>query len=288
MDLLSPLIDAFRGYGPIELVVELALIWGIVWTILRFLRRSSGAGVIRGFAVLVVVFAIVLRLTGDGNDTFARLRFLSDRVVGLVAIMLVVVFQPELRQAMITLGQAKFFGRGPSARERVVVAVAEAVDFLSKSQFGAIMVFERGLGLESLLRNSVPIDATVDPRLLQAIFYPNNPLHDLAVVIRGDRVAAAKVQLPLAPPGRVPSQLGSRHRAAVGVTLDSDCVVIVVSEENGRIRFAENGELSSPVARDRVAEELARRLDVRLETQTPPRTETAPPRPTADDREEAA
>ena len=188
----------------------------------------------------------MLRVTDDANDTVGRVRFLSDRVVGLVAIMLVVVFQPELRQAMITLGQAKFLRRGPSVRDRVVASVSEAADFLSKSQFGAIIVFERGLGLESLFRNAVPIDATVDARLIEAIFYPNNPLHDLAVVIRGDRIAAAKVQLPLAPPGRVPSQLGSRHRAALGITLDSDCLVPVVSEENGRVRFAENGELSNP------------------------------------------
>lgn len=262
MSTLDSFIDAFRGYGTIELILELTIIWLVVWVILRFLRRSSGAGVIRGFAVLVVVFAIVLRVTDDANDTFGRVRFLSDRVVGLVAIMLVVVFQPELRQAMITLGQAKFLRRGPSVRDRVVASVSEAADFLSKSQFGAIIVFERGLGLESLFRNAVTIDATVDARLLEAIFYPNNPLHDLAVVIRGDRIAAAKVQLPLAPPGRVPSQLGSRHRAAVGITLDSDCLVLVVSEENGRVRFAENGELSSPIARERVAEELARRLAV--------------------------
>ncbi len=260
MEGFRSLLDAFRGYGPFELVVELSLIWLVVWTILRFLRRSSGAGVIRGFAVLVIVFAIVLRLTGDENDTLARVRFLSDRVVSLIAIMLVVVFQPELRQAMIKLGQAKLFGRGPTSRNAVVDAVVEAVDFLSKSQFGAIIVFERSLGLASLMRNSVPIDATIDPRLIQAIFYPNNPLHDLAVVIRGDRIVAAKVQLPLASPGMVPSQLGSRHRAAVGVTLDSDCLVIVVSEENGRVRLADDGELSPPIARDRLAEELAERL----------------------------
>lgn len=260
MEGFRSLLDAFRGYGPFELAVELSLIWLVVWTILRFLRRSSGAGVIRGFAVLVIVFAIVLRLTGDENDTLARVRFLSDRVVSLIAIMLVVVFQPELRQAMIKLGQANLFGRGPTSRNAVVDAVVEAVDFLSKSQFGAIIVFERRLGLASLMRNSVPIDATIDPRLIQAIFYPNNPLHDLAVVIRGDRIVAAKVQLPLASPGMVPSQLGSRHRAAVGVTLDSDCLVIVVSEENGRVRLADDGELSPPIARDRLAEELAERL----------------------------
>ena len=273
MEGFRSLLDAFRGYGPLELVVELSLIWLVVWTILRFLRRSSGAGVIRGFAVLVIVFAIVLRLTGDENDTLARVRFLSDRVISLVAIMLVVVFQPELRQAMITLGQAKLFGRRPKGRNAVVDSVTDAVDFLAKSQFGAIIVFERRLGLESLMRNCVRIDANVDSRLIQAIFYPNNPLHDLAVVIRGDRIMAAKVQLPLAPPGRVPSQLGSRHRAAVGVTLDSDCIVVVVSEENGRVRVAEDGELSPPIAKDRLAEELARRLGAPPKKPSEPRVE---------------
>ena len=276
MDSLRFLLDAFRGYGPLELVIELSLIWIVIWTILRFLRRSSGAGVIRGFAVLVIVFAVVLRLTEDGSDTLARIRFLSDRVVSLVAIMLVVVFQPELRQAMISLGQAKLFRRGPSSRNAVVDAVADAVDFLAKSQFGAIIVFERSLGLQSLMRNSVPIDANVDPRLLQAIFYPNNPLHDLAVVVREDRIVAAKVQLPLAPSGLVPSQLGSRHRAAVGVTLDSDCVVVVVSEENGRVRIAEDGELSPPIPRENLAAELVDRLGISELAEPEGSTEEAP------------
>ncbi|MAC19121.1 MAG: hypothetical protein CMJ23_05460 [Phycisphaerae bacterium] len=276
MDSLRFLLDAFRGYGPLELVIELSLIWIVIWTILRFLRRSSGAGVIRGFAVLVIVFAVVLRLTEDGSDTLARIRFLSDRVVSLVAIMLVVVFQPELRQAMISLGQAKLFRRGPSSRNAVVDAVADAVDFLAKSQFGAIIVFERSLGLQSLMRNSVPIDANVDPRLLQAIFYPNNPLHDLAVVVREDRIVAAKVQLPLAPSGLVPSQLGSRHRAAVGVTLDSDCVVVVVSEENGRVRIAEDGELSPPIPRENLAAELVDRLGISELADPEGSTEEAP------------
>ena len=276
MDSLRFLLDAFRGYGPLELVIELSLIWIVIWTILRFLRRSSGAGVIRGFAVLVIVFAVVLRLTEDGSDTLARIRFLSDRVVSLVAIMLVVVFQPELRQAMISLGQAKLFRRGPSSRNVVVDAVSDAVDFLAKSQFGAIIVFERSLGLQSLMRNSVPIDANVDPRLLQAIFYPNNPLHDLAVVVREDRIVAAKVQLPLAPPGLVPSQLGSRHRAAVGVTLDSDCVVVVVSEENARVRIAEDGELSPPIPRENLAAELSERLGMADPTETAGSPEDSP------------
>ena len=102
---LPAFFDVFRGYEPIELVVELSIIWLVVWMILRFLRRSSGAGVIRGFAVLVVVVVILLRLTGDASDTLGRVRFLGDRVVGLVAIMLVVVVLVVLVVADLELGR---------------------------------------------------------------------------------------------------------------------------------------------------------------------------------------
>ena len=163
---------------------------------------------------------------------------------------------------MISIGRAKFLQRNVPVRRKVVKAVTDAVDFLSKSQFGAIIVIERSLGLDNHMRAGVSLDSQVDARMIQAIFWPNSPLHDLAVVIRGDRVAAANVQLPLAPPGAIPSRLGSRHRAAVGVTLESDCLVVVVSEETGNIRLASGGELSAPIPRDKFEAELAHRLSM--------------------------
>ncbi|MCH2161819.1 MAG: diadenylate cyclase [Phycisphaerales bacterium] len=252
----------FRGYSPLEVIVELTIIWVAVYLVFRFLRRTSGAGVIRGFAVMLLLVVLALRLPGDTGEVFGRLRFIADKLIGLVAILLVVVFQPELRQALISLGRAKFLQRNVPIRRRVVKAVSDAVDFLSKSQFGAIIVIERSLGLDNLMRAGVSLDSQVDARMLQAIFWPNSPLHDLAVVIRGDRVAAANVQLPLAPAGVVPSRLGSRHRAGVGVTLESDCLVVVVSEETGNIRLAAGGELSAPIPRDKFEAELAHRLSL--------------------------
>ena len=279
---LPPTVFGFiRGYGPLEVLVEFAIIWIAVYLILRFLRRTTGAGVIRGFAVMLVIVVLALALLGDTSEAFGRLRFIGNKAIGLVAILLIVVFQPELRQAMISIGKAKFLQRNVPVRRRVVRAVAESVDFLSKSQFGAIIVIERSLGMDNLMRAGTKLDAEVDARLLQAIFWPNSPLHDLAVVIRGDRLAAASVQLPLAPAGAVPSRLGSRHRAAVGVTLESDCLVVVVSEETGNIRLATSGELSAPIPRDKFEQELAHRLSL------PSEDPQAPAGP-SDSKEQAA
>ena len=161
MDSLSSLLG-FRGYNPLEVIVELTIIWVVVYLMFRFLRKSSGAGVIRGFAVMMLLVVLALRLPGDANEVFGRLRFIADKLIGLVAILLVVVFQPELRQAMISIGRAKFLQRNVPVRRKVVKAVTDAVDFLSKSQFGAIIVIERSLGLDNHMRAGVSLDSQVD------------------------------------------------------------------------------------------------------------------------------
>jgi diadenylate cyclase len=159
---------------------------------------------------------------------------------------------------MIRLGE--MFTRSGRRTGQLVDEVDNAVRFLSKNQFGAILVFERSIALGSIVEGGVRLDAIVSARLVESIFYPNNPLHDLAVVVRGDRVLAANVQLPLADVGMVKAELGSRHRAAVGVTMETDAVVVVVSEERGTIRIAERGSLSPPIPADDLREELTRRL----------------------------
>ena len=273
--------DFVSAYGALEMIVEFTIIWAVVYAIFRFLDRTTGAGVIRGFGILLVAIVFLIVFLSDTVDAFSRLRFIGEKAIGIVAILLVIIFQPELRHAMISIGKAKFLHRSVPVRRRVVKAVSEAVDFLSKSQFGAIIVIERNLGLDNLLRSGTQIDAEVDSRLLQAIFWPNSPLHDLAVVVRGDRLAAANVQLPLAPAGAVPSRLGSRHRAAVGVTLESDGLVVVVGEETGNIRIAVAGELSAPIPRDKFEQDLAHRLSL-------PPDDSQPPAVSDDSQEHAA
>jgi len=257
---IDNIFQLFRGYPTWEVLVELVVIWLCVWLIFRFLQGTRGAGVIKGLAVLIVTMTLSIRLLGEASDAFGRVKFISNQILGLLAIFLIVVFQPELRQAMIRLGQARIFGRRNPEVLKLADAITEAVEFLSKNQFGALIVIERDVRLGGLVEGGVQLDAAISPRLLQTIFWPNSPLHDLAVVIRGDRIIASSVQLPLAESGEVIMRLGSRHRAAVGVTIESDALVVVVSEETGKARLAEFGTLSQPIPLEDFRQRLLERL----------------------------
>ena len=254
--MLERLGQVFRGNEPVAIAVELAVIWLAVFLVLRFLRGTRGAGVLKGVIVLLAAILLALRIAGTGSETFARLRFVAEAVAGTLAITLAVIFQPELRQALIRIGQSRWLGRGERQLAETVPAIDEAVEFLSRNQFGALIVIERGVPLAEIVRTGVPIDSVISARLLESIFWPNSPLHDLAVVVSGNRIAAANVQLPIADASTVPARLGSRHQAAVGATVDTDAIVVVVSEQTGAIRIARSGELSDPIAYDDFAPAL--------------------------------
>ncbi|MBX3374213.1 MAG: diadenylate cyclase [Phycisphaeraceae bacterium] len=249
-------------YEPWQALFELAVIGLCVWLVFSFLRGTRGANVIRGFALLLVVTTVVIRGVGQGSDSLARLSFIYERLIGLLALILIVVFQPELRAALIRIGQGfDWRGRRTLAR-RVVAPVAEAAAWLSKSRFGALIAIERRTKVGELTERGEELDARLSARLLQSIFFPNSPLHDLGVVIRDDRIVAAGVQFPLAEQGALDPSFGSRHRAGVGLSAESDCLVVIVSEEQGTISIAEGGRLEYDIPRDRLAEVLARRLGI--------------------------
>jgi diadenylate cyclase len=258
--MIEGLGQLFRGNEPVAIAIELAVIWLAVFLVLRFLRGTRGAGVLKGVIVILAAIILSLRFAGSGSETFARLRFVAEALAGTLAIALVVIFQPELRQGLIRIGQTRWFGGRAAQFSQVVPAIDEAVEFLSRNQFGALVVIERNVPLGDMIGTGVPIDGEISARLLESIFWPNSPLHDLAVVIRGDRIAAANVQLPLADASLVPARLGSRHQAALGATLDTDAVVVVVSEQTGSIRIASGGELGDPIAYDDFARTLQQRL----------------------------
>jgi diadenylate cyclase len=253
-------LDGTRLADALVVFIELAVIWLVVYAVFRFLRGTRGAGVIKGFFLLTVAMALLVRVLGDATDSFQRLRFLFDRAFNLLAILLIVVFQPEIRAAFSRIGRTNLFKRPRAQIAGLAADIAEAAEFLSKNRFGALIVIERRIGIGDLLSGGVELDAKPSASLLQSVFWPNSPLHDLALVIRGGRVWGAGVQLPLAESDDLPAELGARHRAAIGVTEESDCVVVVVSEETGSIRIAEGGTLSSPIPRDDLGEELERRL----------------------------
>lgn len=263
-----------RSYEWYEVLIEMAVIWVCVYAVFRFLRGTRGAGVIKGFAILFVLLTLIIRVLSQGTGTFARLNFIYERFLGLLAIVLIVVFQPELRQALIRLSQARHFRAAPAQGREVIEAISEAVRFLSKSQFGALIAVERTVKLGGLVEGGQALDARLSARLLESIFWPNSPLHDLGVVVRGTRIVAAGVQFPLAEEGLLPATTGSRHRAAVGLTMESDCVVVIVSEESGAISVAEQGQIEYDIPRERIEAALHRRLAGHLPAGVPARRAT--------------
>lgn len=254
------LLSRLATYSVPEVVFELLVIWGVVYVVVRFVQGTRAAGALKGALVVILVGTLAARILG-GGEAFLRLGYLYDRALGVVAVCMVVIFQPELRRAMIRLGEVPFFRTTPTEIKVVVDAIVEACVYLARSRFGALIVIERRVGLRGLVEGGTPLGAEVTAPLLQTIFFPGTALHDLAVVVRGRIVDSAGVQLPMAEPSEMTDpRFGARHRAAVGVTRESDALVVVVSEESGQIRIAEHGKLSAALDRRALEDELIRRL----------------------------
>lgn len=271
---MFPSFQILNSYKPLEVFFELAVIWVCVYLVFRFLRGTRGAGVVKGLVFLFIILTLTIRVLGQDADAFRQLNFIYDRFLGILTILLIVVFQPELRQAMIRLGHTKIFRGSQGNVDTIVQATDEAVNFLCKNQFGALIAIERSVKLGGLVEGGQEIDAKVSARLLESIFWPNSPLHDLGVVIRGDRIVAAGVQFPLAEEGMLPPNFGSRHRAGLGLTLETDCIVVIVSEETGSVSIAERSKISPGIPRENFARELSRRLEAPLTIPDPPSKES--------------
>ena len=236
------LLERLSEYRWWELGVELIVLWLIIYVIYRFVRGTRAAGALKGLLFILVIATLVLKVIAQGD--FPRLEMLYDKFLGIAAIALIVTFAPELRRLLIRLGEAPFFRSSDPEVQKVIDAIVNACDFASKNKFGAIIAIERNVGLRELAESGHTLNADISSHLLNTIFWPNTPLHDMGVVIRGKKIVAAGVQFPLAQPGEMPfPHLGTRHRAAVGLARVSDALVIVVSEETGGISLADGATM---------------------------------------------
>jgi diadenylate cyclase len=256
---LNDLLNRLGSYSWWEVAIEIVLIWLVVFVVFRFVQGTRAARALKGLLFILIVGTLFVRFLGD--DDFSRIAYLYDRMLAVIAIALVVIFQPELRRALIRLGETRFLHGGYEGAAKVAGELAPACSFLSKARFGAIIVIERRVGLKSFTEGGTVVNATLSAALIQTIFHPGSALHDLAVVIRGDTVHSAGVQLPMAGPTEISDQsFGSRHRAAIGVTKESDALVVVVSEETGFIRIAQRGQISAPINPNDLEAELKEEL----------------------------
>jgi diadenylate cyclase len=224
------------------ILVELLLIGIVVHLVLEFLRGTRGARLIKGTALFLIVAYLIIYL---GGEQLRRVEYLYSRLLVFASFAIVVVFQPELRRALIRLGEARLFRAAGNPVRPTVDALVRCAAYCSKNRIGALIAVERDVGLGGLSENGTIVNASLSPELLNTIFWPGSMLHDMGVVVRHGKLAAAGVQFPLAEEGSagLSPELGSRHRAALGLSQETDAVLIVVSEETGTISVAENGRL---------------------------------------------
>ncbi|MHC4231015.1 MAG: diadenylate cyclase CdaA [Planctomycetota bacterium] len=221
---------------------ELLLIGIFVYAIVTFLEGTRGERLFRGMIFVLVAGSLVLNLVVKTFD-MERIAFLYNGFLIAILIIAVIAFQPEIRRGLIRIGQTRFFASSPQQLSRSVEEIITAVSQMAAERTGAIIVIPQQVALGEFIETGVRVDAKVTSELIRTIFHAKTVLHDMAMVIQADRIVAARVQLPLAEASSQFGRLGSRHRAAIGVTTSSDAVVVVVSEETGTVSVAIDGNL---------------------------------------------
>ncbi len=255
--------------------IDVLLIAAAIFAAFRLLSRTRAITLLRGAVGLVLVLVIL----GLALDLTAVNWILQNGLVALI-VGAAVIFQPEIRRGLDLLGRTgiqDLLAHAPTSD--TIDAVAEAATRMARDRHGALIVFERETGLQDVVTTGVPVDARVSAELIEGVFFPNSPLHDMAVVVRGARVVAASCELPLADEvhggGR---RLGTRHRAAIGITEQTDALSVAVSEETGEISVCQSGRLERVGRGAALAQELHRRMERTTEDgrQEPAGLERAP------------
>jgi len=243
-------------------ILDVILVAILVYWVYLILKETRAMRILYGIAVLAIIMLLGRLLQLE------TLNFILTYVLAGLVVAIPVVFQPELRAALERLGRTKFVGEFGKLKkveiEKIVSEVTGAIKYLSKDRQGAIVVFTRQTGLRDVIGTGVRLDALVSRQLLINIFSPKTPLHDGAVIISGEKVIAANCWLPL-PHREFTLDLGTRHRAAAGITSETDAIVVVVSEETGNITLAVNGNLTVGLTTAQLKEFLVNLLQHKIE-----------------------
>lgn len=239
-------------------IVDILLVWYVIYKLIMIIRGTKAVQLLKGIVVIIVVRIISNYL---GFDT---LQWLMDQALTWGFLAIIIIFQPEARRALEQLGRGKIFTRTGVSEEDEQVQLTEhiikAVDYMAKRRIGALISIERETGMGDYIETGIPLNSVLSSELLINIFIPNTPLHDGAVVIQKNQVAAAACYLPLSESPFISKELGTRHRAALGISEVTDSVTVIVSEETGSISVTKNGELHRDLNSDDFRELLSQEL----------------------------
>lgn len=220
-------------------IIEITILWFVIYQIMFFFEGTRGSQVLRGIIMLFSAFFIFQKFN------FTVLDWLLQQLFGISVIVLLVIFHPEIRQGLAKLGKRRIFSVNLKEEEldRILNEIGQASENLSHNKIGALIVIERHDPLVSYLQSGVNIDADVSSELIQAVFTPNNPLHDGALILQHNRISSAGCILPLTDKHEISRLFGTRHRAAIGLSEETDAIIIVVSEERQDISLVYKGRL---------------------------------------------
>jgi diadenylate cyclase len=233
----------------LQALIEIAILFLVTYGLLKLMRGTRGEGLLRGLATVVFFGLVALALVAKVID-LPRISALLQQFLPISVIGVLIIFQPEIRWGLIRLGQTPFVKQLLRTETKAIDEVVRAVGRMSEQKTGGLIAFERTVGIESYIEKGEPIDAEVNASLIETIFHPGSLLHDGAVIIRNGRIVAAGCLFPLTDNPELSRRFGTRHRAGIGVTEESDAISVIVSEETGAISVGYQGRLLPDLALD--------------------------------------
>ncbi|ETY75102.1 diadenylate cyclase CdaA [Lactiplantibacillus fabifermentans] len=227
-------------------LLDILVVWFVIYELIVLLRGTKAVQLFRGIIVIAIVKFLSVII---GLDTVS---WIMDQVINWAVIAMVIIFQPEIRRGLEHLGRGSMFVRKHQNEdeEHMIAELDKAIQYMAKRRIGALMSIKMDTGLEDYIETGIALDADISGELLINIFIPNTPLHDGAVIIQDNQIKVAAAYLPLSESNLIPKELGTRHRAAVGISEVTDALTIVISEETGEVSITKDNELMRGMTRE--------------------------------------
>ncbi|MGI2328465.1 diadenylate cyclase CdaA [Planococcus sp. YIM B11945] len=237
-------LEVLSDQTPLELlgnIIDILLVWFVIYKLITVIKGTKAVQLLKGIFVIVIARLVTVALNLE------TLGWIMQQVLEWGFLAIIIIFQPELRRALEQLGRGKLFSSSTlneeSERNRLIEAMSKSVSYMAKRRIGALVSIERETGLSEYIETGIPMNSDITSELMINLFIPNTPLHDGAVIVQKNRIAAAACYLPLSESPFISKELGTRHRAALGISEVTDAITIVVSEETGAISLTANGDL---------------------------------------------
>ena len=239
-----PFLENLTDQTPLELlvnVIDILLVWFVVYKLITIIKGTKAVQLLKGIFFIIIAYLITQALD------LQTLGWIMQQVLNWGFLAIIIIFQPEMRRALEQLGRGKLFSSSQlneeSERGRLIEAMSKSVSYMAKRRIGALISIERETGLSEYIETGIPMNSDITSELLINLFIPNTPLHDGAVIVQKNRIAAAACYLPLSESPFISKELGTRHRAALGISEVTDAITVIVSEETGAISLTANGDL---------------------------------------------